>query len=201
LVYNRFENLLDYYYPSMRETLVEWEQENTRFDIRHSMFYNTSIINFSICDSNVNINFIENDSSQRFNRFNNTLINYDYKTGNYVGYWEGKHPQMVNIFIEIARGAKKPNWFFSEKYQELFENNFKKFYSSYTGKINLKLANSEKWYLFHPSPFDSIWNYYFILLNQSEYTHLRWASFTNLDQKFQKMFFSANTQQRVLANW
>jgi hypothetical protein len=50
------------------------------------MFYNTSIINFSIQDSSVNVNFTENDTAQRFNRFNNTLINYDYKTGNYVGY-------------------------------------------------------------------------------------------------------------------
>lgn len=120
------------------------------------MFYNTNIINFSIQESSVNSGFSENDTAQRFNRFNNTLINYDYKTGNYVGYWENKHQHLVNIFIEIARGAKKPGWFFSEKYQELFENNFKKFHTSYTGKINLKLANSEKWYLVHPSPFDSI---------------------------------------------
>ena len=72
------------------------------------MFYNNNIINFSIEESNVSSSFTENDSYQRFNRFNNTLINYDYKTGNYVGYWENKHPQLVNIFIEIARGAKKP---------------------------------------------------------------------------------------------
>jgi hypothetical protein len=26
------------------------------------------------------------DNSQRFNRFSNSLLNYDYKTGNYVGY-------------------------------------------------------------------------------------------------------------------
>jgi hypothetical protein len=49
------------------------------------------------------------DDSQRFNRFYNSLLNYDYKTGNYVGYWEGKYPHLVNIFIEIARGVKKPN--------------------------------------------------------------------------------------------
>jgi hypothetical protein len=108
---------------------------------------------------------------------------------------------MINVFIEIARGAKKPAWFFSEKYHELFENNFKKFFNSYTGKINLRLSNSEKWYLLHPSPFDSIWNYYFLLSTKTEYSHLRWSSFINLDQKFQKMFFSANTQQRILANW
>jgi hypothetical protein len=51
---------------------------------------------------------------------------------------------MMNVFIEIARGAKKPGWFFSDKYQELFENNFKKFYTSYTGLMNLRLQNPEK---------------------------------------------------------
>lgn len=57
----------------------------------------------------INNSFSETiDASQRFNRFNNSLINYDYKTGNYVGYWEGKYPHLVNTFIEIARGVKKP---------------------------------------------------------------------------------------------
>jgi heme/copper-type cytochrome/quinol oxidase subunit 1 len=141
------------------------------------------------------------DNSQRFNRFYNSLLNYDYKTGNYVGYWEGKYPHLVNVFIEIARGVKKPNWLFSDKYQELMENNFRKFTNSYTGRINLKLSNSDNWYLFHPSPFDSIWNFFFILSKDSEYNTLRWTSFLNLEQKFHSMFFSANTQQKVFANW
>lgn len=80
------------------------------------------------------------------------------------------------------------------------ENNFKKFNASYTGRINLKLASSENWYLFHPSPFDNIWNYFFILSKDSEYNTLRWISFANLEQKFHNMFFSANTQQKVFAN-
>jgi hypothetical protein len=29
--------------------------------------------------------FSEKSSSQRFNRFSNLMINYDYKTGNYLG--------------------------------------------------------------------------------------------------------------------
>jgi hypothetical protein len=34
----------------------------------------------------IDMNTLEGDSFQRFNRFSNALINYDYKTGNYVGY-------------------------------------------------------------------------------------------------------------------
>lgn len=34
-----------------------------------------------------NSKFVEKtDETQRFNRFHNSLLNYDYKTGNYVGY-------------------------------------------------------------------------------------------------------------------
>jgi hypothetical protein len=107
----------------------------------------------------------------------------------------------MNIFVEIARGIKKPTWFFSEKYPELFTNNYNKFLSNYTGKINLKLSNSDNWYLLHVTPFDNILNFYYILLKDSEYNNLRWSSFLNLDQKFQKMFHSSNTQQRILGNW
>lgn len=49
----------------------------------------------------------------------------------------------MNIFVEVSRGIKKPTWFFSEKYPELFSNNHNKFLSNYTGKLNLKLNNSE----------------------------------------------------------
>jgi hypothetical protein len=156
MLYRRFENFLFFFYPNSKKIISDLEAENDFVDVRHSIFYNPSIILFRGETSEFGKNFSENSSEQRFNRFNNTLINYDYKTGNYVGYWENKHPQMVNIFIEIARGAKKPTWFFSDKYQELFEGNFKKFVSSYTGRANLRLASSEKWYLFHPSPFDHI---------------------------------------------
>jgi hypothetical protein len=64
----------------------EVELENEYLGFKYSMFYDISIINFSIEGKNTNINFLEKDSINRFNRFNNTLINYDYKTGNYVGY-------------------------------------------------------------------------------------------------------------------
>jgi hypothetical protein len=54
---------------------------------------NTSISNKSPVDyrldssslNNVSHQFIENSQNQRFNRFNSLLINYDYKTGHYIG--------------------------------------------------------------------------------------------------------------------
>ena len=52
--------------------------------------------------------FTESSSKTRFSRFYNPLINYDYKTGNYIGSWESQYPQLINSFIEVARGIRKP---------------------------------------------------------------------------------------------
>jgi len=49
-----------------------------------TLTYNVSD-NKSTIDSTVVKSFTEHSSNQRFTRFNNILINYDYKTGNYIG--------------------------------------------------------------------------------------------------------------------
>ena len=150
--------------------------------------------------SNLNI-FSEVSTNQRINRFNTVFVNYDYKTGHYLGNWDSLYPQLMNSFVEVAKGVKKPCWYFSDKYAELCQNNYNKFLTNFTGKSNLKLANQENWYSFHITPFDNVSNFYFTTLNNSEHNNLRWQSFLNMDQKFQKMFLSSTTQQRVLANW
>lgn len=53
--------------------------------------------------------FTEYNDSSRFTRFTNALINYDYKTGNYIGNWEKQYPFLVTSFIEVARGIRKPS--------------------------------------------------------------------------------------------
>ena len=150
--------------------------------------------------NNLNI-FSEVSSNQRINRFNTVFVNYDYKTGHYLGNWDSLYPQLMNSFVEVAKGVKKPCWYFSDKYAELCQNNYNKFLTNFTGKSNLKLASQENWYSFHITPFDNVSNFYFTTLNNSEHNNLRWQSFLNMDQKFQKMFLSSTTQQRVLANW
>jgi hypothetical protein len=53
--------------------------------------------------------FTEFGSSQRFTRFGNVAVNYDYKTGHYVGDWEKQYPFLLTTFIEVARGIRKPS--------------------------------------------------------------------------------------------
>ena len=103
-------------------------------------FFNSS----NVSNGNVNLSFSTNDnnnshnnvlnifsetsSAQRFTRFNNVLISYDYKTGNYIGNWDKQYPFLINSFIEVARGIRKPSWFFSEQYNELLKKNYDKFF-------------------------------------------------------------------------
>jgi hypothetical protein len=67
--------------------------------------YRVNDINPIITDSS----YSESSTSQRFIRFNNPLINYDYKTGHYIGNWDKQYPYLINSFIEVARGIRKPS--------------------------------------------------------------------------------------------
>ena len=146
-------------------------------------------------------NFTENTENQRFNRFNNILINYDYKTGHYIGNWDAQYPYLINSFIEMARGIRKPSWYLSDQYTDLLKSNYDNFLSNFTSKLNLKLANNDNWYSAHITPLDNIFNFYYLFSKNSKLSNVRWISLLNLDQKYQKMFLSSSTQQRVLSNW
>jgi hypothetical protein len=70
---------------------------------------NYTSTNLNLNQKNINEIFSESSSNQRISRFNNLLINYDYKTGHYIGNWESQYPFLINSFIEVSRGIKKPN--------------------------------------------------------------------------------------------
>ena len=99
--------------------------------------------NLSTKDSINNFSFTEHSSAQRSTRFSNSLIGYDYKTGHYLGSSEVFYPQLLLSFIEVARGIRKPSWVFSDQYIDLLNQNYKRFYANFTGKINLKLTHSD----------------------------------------------------------
>ena len=61
-------------------------------------------------DSQVDSSSYYTESSNfRFTRFNNALIQYDYKCGNYIGTWDKLYPSLINSYIEVARGIRKPS--------------------------------------------------------------------------------------------
>lgn len=53
------------------------------------------------------------------------------------------------------------------------KNNYNKFFTNLTGKVHLKMSAPGDWYTMHPTPFDGIWNFYYIFLKHSEFNSLR----------------------------
>ena len=65
--------------------------------------------NLTTLDSSNNFtnSMSELSTTLRFTRFNNPLISYDYKCGNYLGIWDQLYPSLMTSFIEVARGIRK----------------------------------------------------------------------------------------------
>lgn len=145
--------------------------------------------------------YLESSSSARYNRFSNSIVSYDYKCGHYLGIWDKLYPSLMTSFIEVARGIRKSAWMFSDQYADLLSQNYSNYYSKFSNQMNLKLSDVDNWYSSHVSPVDNFFNFSYILFKNDNLKDLRWLSNSSLDQKFNKMFGTASTQQRILANW
>ena len=155
----------------------------------------------STVESTFTSSMSELSTGLRFTRFNNPLISYDYKCGNYLGIWDQLYPSLMTSFIEVARGIRKAPWFYSDQFTDLLKNNYKNFNLKFTTKSQLKLAEVDNWYSSHVAPTDNYFNTFFLLKQNNGFINLRWVSINAMDQKFYKMFDSSSTQQRILANW
>jgi heme/copper-type cytochrome/quinol oxidase subunit 1 len=165
-----------------------------------SVAFTSENLNDSLNSDSSN-NFSELSNSFRFTRFNNPLISYDYKCGNYLGVWDQLYPSLMTSFIEVARGIRKAPWYFSDQFTDLLKTNYKNFNLKFTTQSQLKLAEAENWYSSHVAPTDNFFNVFYLLKTNEGFINLRWTALNAFDQKFYKMFDSSSTQQRILANW
>jgi hypothetical protein len=117
--------------------------EYTTNDNGNQIFFGGKAIGSNFGPDEVKNMFSENSSAQRFTRFSSSLINYDYKTGHYIGNWDAQYPFLLTSFIEVARGIRKPSWFLSDQYIDLFKNCYAKFNSTFSSHSNLKLVGSD----------------------------------------------------------
>jgi len=144
---------------------------------------------------------VEFMNSTRFIRFNNPLINYDFKCGDYFGIWNKLYPNMFLSLIEIAKGDRRSPWFYHEEFLFFLKQNFTDFNLKFVDIATSSLEESKTWYTVHVQPFDNFFNLYHISQNNEAYLNNRWVSFNSLNQKFYKMFTSSTMQQRILSNW
>jgi heme/copper-type cytochrome/quinol oxidase subunit 1 len=176
--------------------------DNTPHDTSASKVNFSSELVDSI-DTNTEVTYRPTEYTNMFRnlRFFNSLISYDYKSGNYLGIWESLYPSLFLSYIEVTRGVKKSSWFFSDQFSDLLQTSYKNFFSKFTFKSNLKLADVDAWYSSHIAPVDNFYNLYWTLDFKNNILNNRWLSINSLDQKYYHMFGSSSTQQRVLGNW
>jgi hypothetical protein len=148
--YINFFNILDLSFikVTLRNiTINNFGILNTTLLDFNNFYFNKKLkhgLNYSVNDSNLESenfltnSFLETSSSQRFTRFSNVLVNYDYKTGNYIGNWDKQYPFLMLSLIEVASGIRKPSWFFSEQYIELIKKNYDKFFTNFNEKNKFK---------------------------------------------------------------
>lgn len=81
---------------------------NTIFQ-KHNSFLSNFYISENIGSSHTeNYNsLIESSGNVRALKNHNLLINYDYKTGHYLGSWDQLFPFLFSSFIEVSRGIRK----------------------------------------------------------------------------------------------
>lgn len=79
-------------------------------------------------------------SAFRFTRFGNTLVQYDYKCGNYIGGWDKLYPSLITSYLEVARGIRKPSWLFAEDLTSILKSNFTAFTLRFTTPTTAELS-------------------------------------------------------------
>lgn len=124
---------------------------------------------FAPSNTNDTVDSFTEDSTFRFTRFQNPLIGYDYKCGNYIGTWDKLYPSLITTYIEVARGIKKPVWTLSEDFTNKLSDNFKTFKLNFTANPGPNLADRNQWYSSHVTPMDS----FFTTINAANTANLR----------------------------
>lgn len=202
-----FESFLNINFLNLNDLFSYFKSQIFNFKSNYFIFFKSD--NNKTLESEILYSGLENSSYSRSNKFINSYVSYDYKCGNYLGIWDKLYPSLMTSFIEVARGVRKPYWFFSDQYKDLLVNNYKTFLNKFSNQLSLKLADPENWYSSHVAPVDNFFNFFYIfskksILKNQEYDaikNIRWLSVNSLDQKFYKMFSSISTQQRILSNW
>lgn len=103
--FSLFHNFLNMLNINFSLFLVSFSNQN----YNSTNIYNSGVVNMSN-KGNLGLTdiFTENSTSQRVTRFNTVFVNYDYKTGHYLGNWDSLYPFLLNSFTEVAKGVKKP---------------------------------------------------------------------------------------------
>ena len=142
--------------------------------------------------------FQENLNNNRFNKYDNVIFKYDYKSGNYFPpITLDLYPNLITSMMDITSSARKAEWIYSFKFTELLEKHYS-ILTNISGNLKLEFLKNK---IMNISGIESF--FYFFLFNQKdqEFFLKRWISYNNLNQKFVRMYTTTSLQQRIYSNW
>jgi heme/copper-type cytochrome/quinol oxidase subunit 1 len=140
----------------------------------------------------------ESSSNFRYQKFQNPVFKADYKSGNYFTKVDlERFPHMINTFIELTGGIRKPSWIFSDVFIEQFNDNF----NNYINNFSTKATGTSSAFNVNISSTFGFFNFFHVLSSESTFINHRWLSVNALDQKFYRIFNTSSMQQRIYSNW
>ena len=84
-----------------------WQMTRNADIDTQSHLFSTGSVNSKTFDSSLLTMPSENTNSVRYNKYNNALVGYDYKSGHYLGIWDQLYPSLTTSFIEVSRSIRK----------------------------------------------------------------------------------------------
>jgi len=84
-----------------------WQMTRSADIDTQSHLFSTGSVNSKTFNSSLLTMPSENTNSVRYNKYNNALVGYDYKSGHYLGIWDQLYPSLTTSFIEVSRSIRK----------------------------------------------------------------------------------------------
>ena len=220
---NEFDNLNG----GSLNIILEFFKPTSKFKITKNMYLtsylNNSFVNKETLENIIEIGFkseyfnvinrsdfkynfiMESSANQRFQKFNNPIFKYDYKSGDYFPkLYRDLYTHLFSTLIDLTSGLRTAPWFYSTNFFEnfilesrlsvdflLFNKNMQ---NAYTSPFHVW----DKSKFFHTCGFNNFFN---TLMNENVYLNKRWMSFNSINQKFYRMLLTSSMQQRIYSNW
>jgi heme/copper-type cytochrome/quinol oxidase subunit 1 len=143
---------------------------------------------------------MEFSSETRNQRFSNPVFKYDYKAGNYFPkLYKEIYTFLFSTFSDLTNALRPSPWFLALTFNDDFFSNFNLFHD----ECDKRFISQQKriWTKSLFSATDGFYNFFFTLRNETIFLNQRWATFSSLNQKFQRMFTTSSMQQRIYSNW
>ena len=142
----------------------------------------------------------ESVETPRVLRFNNPIIKYDYKLGNYLPKSTiSGFPNLITSQVQVTGGVRKSAWFNSAHFIELFQDNVKNYLNNFSFNNTTPTFVEPQASL--PGAMSGFYNLFYTLNTSSGVTNPHWILNNSLNQKFYRIFLTSSIQQRIYANW